>query len=159
MDLSHIRSGKRKKFLNEYIDTGDAVRAARFAGYDKGDEQKLRLHASNLKSQMRKEIDALTKEKMQGVGPRALTVMEQLMNRSESDTVRFQAAKDLLDRAGWRAVEREQEIKRTVEEMEAQLIALVGEDGAQLLLAKVVTRRSIPVGTIEDTSGTLETVN
>ena len=62
MDLSHIRSGKRKKFLNEYIDTGDAVRAARFAGYDKGDEQKLRLHASNLKSQMRKEIDALTKE-------------------------------------------------------------------------------------------------
>ena len=43
--------------------------------------------------------------------------------------------------------------------MEAQLIALVGEDGAQLLLAKVVTRRSIPVGTIEDTSGTLETVN
>ena len=96
---------------------------------------------------------------MQGVGARALTVMDQLMNRSESDTVRFQAAKDLLDRAGWRAEEREQEIKRTVEEMEAQLIALVGEDGAQLLLAKVVTRRSIPVGTIEDTSCTLETVN
>ena len=98
MDLSHIRSKARLTFLREYVDTGDAVRAARFAGYDKGDERRLKIHASNLKSQLREEINGLMKEKLSGVGPKALTVMENLMERSESDSVRFHAARDLLDR-------------------------------------------------------------
>lgn len=141
MDLSHIRSSKRRVFVEEYVETGDAVRAARAAGYDKGDQRKLRNHAWNLKSQLKEEIEGLTREKLKGVGPKALHVMENLLERGESENVRFQAARDLLDRSGYRGVEVESEVKRTVEEMEAQLVALVGEDGAKVLLAKVSIKR------------------
>lgn len=154
MDLSHIRSKQRITFLREYVDTGDAVRAARFAGYDHGDERKLKLHASNLKSQLREEIDGLMKEKLSGVGPKALTVMENLMDRSESDQVRLHAARDLLDRSGWKSVDGEMDVKKTVEEMEAQLVGLVGRDGAEVLLAKVRTKR-----TVTETSQALPVVN
>ena len=143
MDLSHIRSKARLTFLREYVDTGDAVRAARFAGYDKGDERRLKIHASNLKSQLKEEIDGLMKEKLSGVGPKALTVMEDLMERSESDSVRFNAARDLLDRSGWKSSDGEMDVKKTVEEMEAQLVALVGSEGANVLLAKVRTTRTV----------------
>jgi len=141
MDLSHLRSRKRVKFLQEFVETGDAVRSARFAGYDNGDERRLRTHASNLKCQLKDEIDGLMKEKLKGVGPKALNVMEDLMDRSDSDTVRFQAAKDLLDRSGWKSPDTETEVRKSVEEMEAQLVALVGEDGAKVLLAKVSIKR------------------
>ena len=143
MDLSHIRSNKRKVFVEEFVETGDAVKAARAAGYDKGDQRKLRSHAWNLKSQLKEEIEGLTREKLKGVGPKALNVMENLLERGESETVRFQAAKDLLDRSGYRGVEVESEVKRTVEEMEAQLVALVGTDGAKVLLAKIQVRKPV----------------
>ena len=143
MDLSHIRSNKRKVFVEEFVETGDAVKAARAAGYDKGDQRKLRNHAWNLKSQLKEEIEGLTREKLKGVGPKALHVMENLLERGESETVRFQASKDLLDRSGYRGVEVESEVKRTVEEMEAQLVALVGADGAKVLLANVQVRKPV----------------
>ena len=76
MDLSHIRSPKRRMFVEEYVESGDAIKAARLAGYDKGDQRKLRNHAWNLKSQLKEEIESLTREKLKHVGPKALNVME-----------------------------------------------------------------------------------
>ena len=154
MDLSHIRSPKRRMFVEEFVESGDAVKAARLAGYDKGDQRKLRNHAWNLKSQLKEEIESLTREKLKHVGPKALNVMERLMDRSESETVRFQAAKDLLDRSGYRGTEGDIEIRRTVEEMEAQLVAMVGADGAKVLLAKVSIRKPV-----SSESETFEVIN
>jgi len=52
--------------------------------------------------------------------------------------------RDLLDRAGFRPVDRHEIVKeKSVEELNAQLVSLVGENGAQLLVGALRSRRSI----------------
>ena len=54
------------------------------------------------------------------------------------------ATRDLLDRAGFRPVDRHEVVKdKSVEELNAQLVRLVGEDGAKLLVGAFRSRRSI----------------
>ena len=51
-----------------------------------------------------------------------------------------------MDRAGFRPVDRHEIVKeKSVEELNAQLVSLVGENGAQLLVGALRSRRSIPV--------------
>ena len=61
-----------------------------------------------------------------------------LAENSASDSVKFQAAKDLLDRAGFRPVDKREKIgpKRPPAELEAEMIRLVGAEKAELLLGK-----------------------
>ena len=52
--------------------------------------------------------------------------------------------RDLLDRAGFRPVDRHEIVKeKTVEELNAQLLSLVGENGAEMLISAFKSRRSI----------------
>ena len=54
------------------------------------------------------------------------------------------ATRDLLDRAGFRPVDRHEIVKeKSVEELNAQLVSLVGEDGAEMLISAFRSRRSI----------------
>ena len=49
-----------------------------------------------------------------------------------------------MDRAGFRPVDRHEIVKeKSVEELNAQLVSLVGENGAQLLVGALKSRRSI----------------
>jgi len=49
-----------------------------------------------------------------------------------------------LDRAGFRPVDRYKVVKeKTVEELNAQLVSLVGENGAEMLISALKIRRSI----------------
>ena len=70
--------------------------------------------------------------------PKALAILMDLAENSASDSVKFQASKDLLDRAGFRPVDRREEIRpqRTMVEIEAEMIRLVGAEKAELLLGK-----------------------
>ena len=46
------------------------------------------------------------------------------------------ATRDLLDRAGFRPVDRHEIVKeKSVEELNAQLVSLVGENGAEMLIS------------------------
>jgi hypothetical protein len=60
------------------------------------------------------------------------------MEESDSDTVRYQAAKDLMDRAGFKATDKVQieEDQKSVKQLEAELVSLVGREKADLLLGK-----------------------
>ena len=73
--------------------------------------------------------------------PKALSILMDLAENSASDSVKFQASKDLLDRAGFRPIDRREEIrpKRTPEELEAEIKRLVGTETAELLLGKKTT--------------------
>ena len=54
------------------------------------------------------------------------------------------AIRDLLDRAGFRPVDRHEIVKeKSVEKLNDQLVNLVGENGAQLLVGALRSRRSI----------------
>jgi len=64
------------------------------------------------------------------------------MSASESDTVKLNAAKEILDRGGYKAYS-EQEAGKTIEELNAQLVALVGSDGAKMLVGAFRSRKTI----------------
>ena len=54
--------------------------------------------------------------------------------------------RDLLDKAGFRPVDRYEIVKKeSVEELNAQLVSLVGESGAEMLISAFRSRRSISV--------------
>jgi len=49
-----------------------------------------------------------------------------------------------LDRAGFRPVDRHEIVRdKSIEELNAQLVSLVGENGAELLVGALRSRRSI----------------
>lgn len=84
------------------------------------------------------------------------------MRDSNSDTVRLAAAKDLLDRSGYKPVERIDVTneQRPIEEIEARIVGLVGVDAAQLLLGKhkpEKKKEAIPVP--EETESVSQTIN
>jgi len=123
-------------FIEKYVETGDILCSLEEGGYKLN-----KTTGYNLRKKFQDEIELKMQERLRGGGPRALTVIEHLMVSAESETVRLGAAKDMLDRGGYK-VYHEEQIGKTVEEMEQQLVALVGKDGAKLLVSSVRTRKS-----------------
>jgi hypothetical protein len=75
---------------------------------------------------------------------RALNILSDLAENAESESVRLGATRDLLDRAGFRPVDRHEIVKeKSVEELNAQLVSLVGENRANMLISAFKSRRRI----------------
>jgi len=73
-----------------------------------------------------------------------LNILTDLAENAESVSVRLGATLDLLDRAGFRPGDRHEIVKeKTVEELNAQLVSLVVENGAEMLISAFKSRRSI----------------
>ena len=130
-----------EKFIDSFVETGDYLVSMREAGFKDKNPYKLKLQGRALVIENKEEIDKKFQQRLREGGPRALTVIEQLMH-SESDTVKLNAAKEILDRGGYKAYN-ENDPTRTVEELNAQLVALVGEDGAKMLIGAFRSRKVI----------------
>ena len=130
-----------EKFIDSFVETGDYLVSMREAGFKDKNPYKLKLQGRALVIENKEEIDKKFQQRLREGGPRALTVIEQLMH-SESDTVKLNAAKEILDRGGYKAYN-ENDPTRTVEELNAQLVALVGEDGAKMLIGAYRSRKVI----------------
>ena len=64
-----------------------------------------------------------------------MNILSDLSENTESESVRLGATRDLLDRAGFRPVDRHEIVKeKSVEELTAQLVSLVGEIGTEMLI-------------------------
>ena len=73
-----------------------------------------------------------------------MNILSDLAENAESESVRLGATRDLSDRAGFRPVDRHEIIKeKSVEELNAQLVSLVGENGAEMLISAFRSGRSI----------------
>ena len=73
-----------------------------------------------------------------------MNILSDLAENAESESVRLGATSDLLDRAGFRPVDRHEILKdKSIEELNAQLVSLVGDDGAEMLISAFKSRRSI----------------
>ena len=76
--------------------------------------------------------------------PGLLNILTDLAENAESESVRLGATRDLLDRAGFRPVDRHEIVKeKSVEELNAQLVSLVGENLAEMLISAFRSRRSM----------------
>ena len=127
---------QRKHFVEAYCRLGNGTLAAKEAGYK--DSPSLVNQASKLKRELSAEISEELTANFLSAAPKAFSILMALAKNSASDSVKFQASKDLLDRAGFRPVDRREEIRpqRTPAELEAEIKRLVGTEKADLLLGK-----------------------
>ena len=140
-----------EKFINTFVETGDYLVAMHEAGYKDKNPYQLQVRGKKLVEENREEVDRRFQARLKEGGPRALSVIEQLMH-SESDTVKLNAAKEILARGGHK-VANEFDTGRTIEELNAQLVALVGDDGAKMLIGAFKSRKVISGPTLTDTNG------
>ena len=127
---------QRKHFVEAYCRLGNGTLAAKEAGYK--DSPSLVNQASKLKRELSSEIAEELTANFMSAAPKAFSILMDLAENSASDSVKFQASKDLLDRAGFRPIDRREEIlpQRTPAELEAEVKRLVGSEKAELLLGK-----------------------
>ena len=130
-----------EKFIESFVDTGDYLVSMKEAGYKDKNPYQLQVKGKKLVEENREEVDKRFHARLKEGGPRALSVIEQLMH-SDSDTVKLNAAKEILDRGGHK-IANEFDAGRTIEELNAQLVALVGDDGAKMLVAAFRSRKVI----------------
>jgi phage terminase small subunit len=103
-------------FVREYVDNGgNATQAAIAVGVSQTSASTV---GYRLKSRLTKEIDTEQKTQLQGYAPKAIHQIQSLAEKAESENVRLKANADLLDRAGWKPVDK-QEItgKNEIEDM------------------------------------------
>ena len=127
---------QRKHFVEAYCWLGNGTLAAKEAGYK--NSPSLVNQASKLKRELSAEISEELRSSFMNAAPKALSILMDLAENSVSDSVKFQASKDLLDRAGFRPIDRREEIRplRTTAELETEIKRLVGSEKAELLLGK-----------------------
>ena len=135
MKYGHLTE-QRKHFVEAYCRLGNGTLAAKEAGYK--DSPSLVNQASKLKRELSAEISEELGSSFMNAAPKALSILMDLAENSASDSVKFQASNDLLDRAGYSPVDRREEIRpqRTPTELEAEIKRLVGSEKAELLLGK-----------------------
>ena len=129
---------KQKTFIREYVSSGDALESARVAGYSDRSLPSLRAEASRLKRRLASQIAEELRLKIINSAPRALSILRDLALNADSEHVRMKASMDILDRAGFKPVKRQEVVhaSRSVEEVEAELVGLVGNELSELLLGK-----------------------
>ena len=121
---------QRQVFVEEYVRSGDHLEAAKKAGYK--DTHTLRNQACKLRRECADEITEELHRNFAEIAPRTLNILTDLVENAESESVRLGATRDLLDRAGFRPVDRHEIVKeKSVEELNAQLVSLVGENGGR----------------------------
>ena len=131
-----------EKFIDTFVETGDYLVAMQDAGSTEKNTYKVKLKGRELLEANRDEVDKKFNARLKEGGPRALGVIERLMVTSDSDTVKLNAAKEMLDRGGHK-IFNEMDTGRTIEELNAQLVALVGKDGAKMLVGAFKSRKVI----------------
>ena len=132
----------RQLFVEEYVLSGNHLQAAKKAGYK--DTHTLRNQAFKLRKEYAEKITEELYRNFAEIASRALNILTELAENAESESVRLGATHDFLDRAAFRPVDRNEIVKeKTVEELNAQLVSLVGENGAEMLISAFKSRRSI----------------
>ena len=135
-------TNQRQVFVEEYVRSVDHLDAANKARYK--DTHTLRNQACKLRRECADDISEELHRNFAEIAPRALNILSDLAENAESESVRLDATRDLLDRAGFRPVDRHEIVRdKSIEELNAQLVSLVGENGAELLVGALRSRRSI----------------
>ena len=121
-----MRTSKQDKFIDSYCLTGNATKAAEMAGYSKATAKQ---QGYTLKNQFSGEIGERMKRMIQDCVPGALAQIKDLAGTADSEGVRLNACKDILDRAGFKPVDK-QEVSHvestSTDELKKELEALIG---------------------------------
>ena len=135
-------TNQRQAIVEEHVSSRNHLKAANKSRYK--DTHTLQNLACNLRRLCADEINEDLHRNFAEIAPRALNILSDLAENAESESVRLGATGDLLDRAGFRPVDSHEIVKeKSVEELNAQLVSLVGENGLEMLISTFKIRRSI----------------
>ena len=131
------RQVRDSEFIGEFINNGgNATQAAKTVGISEASASTV---GYRLKNRLVDEIEVEQKEALKGYATKALHQIQTLAETAVSENVRLKANSDLLDRAGWKPVEKSEitEVSNlqnmTTEELQAELDALYRPDGKKLV--------------------------
>ena len=127
--MARILDERQEKFVTFYVATGNAMKSADMAGYANPKQK-----GWDLKKRFAPEIEERTRNK---IGDKVVTVLEmtyKLAMEAESEAVRLNACRDILDRAGYKPADKRviDATNTTVhelstEELEQELQKLLGK--------------------------------
>ena len=131
------RQDRDSEFIGEFINNGgNATQAAKTVGVSDGSASTV---GYRMKNRLINNIEVAQKEALKGYASKALHQIQTLAETAVSENVRLKANSDLLDRAGWKPVEKSEitEVSdlqnMTTEELQAELDALYKADGKKLV--------------------------
>jgi hypothetical protein len=135
------RSPEDQDFIRQMAVTGDPIQSAQKAKL-KTPVVSARKKAERLAEDIEKEVRA----ELGSTASQALKNLIGLAFSAESEQVRAKCTMDLLDRAGFKPVDKHQEIKpqRSLKEIDAEIRELVGEQVADMLLGKHPVKEESP---------------
>ncbi len=131
------RKERDEDFVREYVNNGgNATQAAIAVGVSQASASTV---GYRLKSRLTKEIDTEQKAQLQGYAPKAISQIQNLAENAESENVKLKANADLLDRAGWKPVDK-QEITEgnryenmSSDDIKKELDRLLAESGEKIV--------------------------
>ena len=109
--MNKTNTQQQERFVEMFLLTGNAARAAEIAGYG---SPKQRWY--ELKNKFKELIEDRQKRMLQDSVPLAINQLINLVQEAESEAVRLNAVKDLLDRGGFKPVDKVEQQVTTVEQ-------------------------------------------
>ena len=122
MATQQKKTEAQEKWFEYYMLSGNAAKAAEFAGYGSPKQR-----GYELKNRFKKEIEEKQKSMIQDAVPGVIAQIIEMAQSAESEAVRLNACKDLMDRAGFKPIDKtETEITtteaKTTEQLEKTLM-------------------------------------
>ena len=131
------RQDRDSEFIGEFINNGgNATQAAKTVGVSNGSASTV---GYRMKNRLINDIEAAQKEALKGYASKALHQIQTLAETAVSENVKLNANRDLLDRAGWKPVEKSEVTEvtdvqnMTDEKLQAELDALYKARGKKLV--------------------------
>jgi len=127
--MKRVLDERQEKFVSLYVSTGNATQSAELAGYSTPKQK-----GWDLKKRFAPEIEERTRNRIDGKVGTVIDMTYRLAMEAESEAVRLNACRDLLDRAGYKPADKQiiDSVTTTVhelstEELEAELEKLMGK--------------------------------
>jgi phage terminase small subunit len=109
--MNKTNTQQQERFVEMFLLTGNAARAAEIAGYGSPKQR-----GYELKNKFKELIEDRQKRMLQDSVPLAINQLINLVQEAESEAVRLNAVKDLLDRGGFKPVDKVEQQVTTVEQ-------------------------------------------
>lgn len=109
--MNKTNTQQQERFVEMFLLTGNAARAAEIAGYGSPKQR-----GYELKNKFKELIEDRQKRMLQDSVPLAINQLINLVQEAESEAVRLNAVKDLLDRGGFKPVDKVEQQVTTIEQ-------------------------------------------
>ena len=126
--MMKTNNAQQERFVEMFLLTGNAAKAAEIAGYGSPKQR-----GYELKNKFKNLIEERQKRMLQDSIPLAINQLINMVQSAESEAVRLNAVKDLLDRGGFKPVDKIEQTVTSVEEKSTDELLKEYEDVKALL--------------------------